>query len=492
MHVKDLDDQRSVRDLEDALDSLPVSSHDRYLTSMKRVTAQPNMPGREYSLGFLIIGYIFHACRAFSTRELQQALAIRETDSVFVRKGVINLKTIISHGMGLLRITEEETVEFVHASFYEFLQTKPEFTTALQKIHQTLTQTCMTFMSLEDFAEPVDSSAERYSEHPFLPYAAQFFGVHATACLKKRSQLLPGYIDFIQHRIKLGALQVFAAKVLQMPGSSRIRKWKENLTDMHLAIVIGLVPAIKYLLDNGADIEEAAYKEETPLHMAARASNKEAVELLLKLEADIHKTNYSGKNALDMIMTAPYLRIELKLVDEIFRDRILALLYQPIEDVVKARTDVEAKIRQKAATLDEAHESKESMNAEGFFKITILEIVLATNLEMDLSDTQAEIALLLIESGIELNSEGPAQGTPLQLAIIYRRKDLVQGLLQKGANIWVDFGLGYNALELAKQRKDADGGTEKAAEILDLVMSKAKELEKLENSEPDGNIKLCE
>ena len=62
----------------------------------------------------------------------------------------------------------------------------------------------------------------------------------------------------------------------------------------------GQLPILKYLLDNGANIEATTIRKETPLIVAVQNGNETAVCLLLKRGANIQSINENGSTSLHL------------------------------------------------------------------------------------------------------------------------------------------------------------------------------------------------
>ncbi|KAE9367221.1 hypothetical protein N431DRAFT_562410 [Stipitochalara longipes BDJ] len=494
LQLRELEEDQSPRDLKEHLDRLPVELFDYYQIALDRIGALYTISSYSEPLGFKILGFLLQARCSLTLEAFQHALAVRLNDKAFIKDGIIEQETLLSHTFGLLTI-QENKVQFVHHTVHEFLK-EPEIYKYFSKSEQDFALTCMTYISFQNFASPCDELQKLYSEYPFLEYAADQFGYHASEAIahspntEEALGLSSRFEDFLKGNIPLGTLQVFASKVLQRPLSTRIDNWRKELPILHLAILMRLDAILKDMLKNGADIEEQGYKKETPLHMAARCGNKTATKLLLDQKADVNKTNYSGKNALDMIMQGPYLRVWFMLHDGDFIKYLLSIfLLRFIEASLMPQTEFDRRIfttpmseNDKTAfiqRLASEQEDKEKIQAR-------TDLVLGADVRIDITDEQEELVHILINEGIDLNSTGSANETPLQCATIYGRKEIVLHLLEKKANPWLDYTLGRNALELAQNRPR----TEMSSEIMKIMEDKAMEILKEEELELDEEKKL--
>ncbi|KAM0278074.1 hypothetical protein ACHAQH_005365 [Verticillium albo-atrum] len=480
-----------------AIKNLPVNTHDRYESTVERVRCSRIFEA-SLSLGMIVLGFIHHAKRSLSVEDLRHALAALnlhddcDSDDEFSGDDAPNENTIVASGQGLFNVTPDRKIEFVHSTLHEFLRRNSAHATELDRIHGILTQTCINYMSLPHFSEPVEDRGARSKEYPFLLYASDHFGQHASVCAKKDKTTLLGYLDFVKTRMPMGVWQEMAAKVLQNPSKDRIRAWRNEQSDLHLAVVVGFVEAVAHLVEGGADVNKLGFKEETPLHMAARSANTEAAVLLIEHDANVHATNYSGKNALDMIMNEQYLRVQLEAVKPFYIQSLLILLLTHVAHGLNAANKVGDETSNESISdapkvvKKDFSEYLGSTRTQPSTKLT--QYVLAKSLKSSLTDRQSELALELVRKGIDVNAKETDQPTPLQLAVIYKQKELVMCLMDKGANAWLDTTMGYNAIQLAEMRKDVPGGDE----ILQIMRSKTDEILSREHAASDDKMKLSE
>jgi hypothetical protein len=109
-------------------------------------------------------------------------------------------------------------------------------------------------------------------------------------------------------------------------------------------------------------------------------------------------------------------------------------------------------------------------------------LILSNAVQMNITDEEEEIALMLIRKEIDMDGIRHAMETPLQLAAIYGRLTIVSELLGRGANPFIDRVLGWVASELAEQR-----GTD---DIYRLIKQREEDLVRMENAQTDEEAKL--
>ena len=72
--------------------------------------------------------------------------------------------------------------------------------------------------------------------------------------------------------------------------------------------------------------------------------------------------------------------------------------------------------------------------------------------DLSITDDSEKVAIMLIAAGVDVNSLDFAEATPLQLAALYGREQLVRKLLERGANAFLQGLLGFTALQIAEIR----------------------------------------
>ena len=470
----------------DALDTLPTELDDVYSIAVNRIRDQSQ---NLKDLGMQILAWVNYAARRLTIDELRHAIATRPNDTLFRERGLIKPKELITRTAGLLQF-QNGKVECVHHTITEFLK-KPGRADLFPNAQTEITLTCLTYLQFSNFKDPTDDVENRATEFPFLGYAARHWGYHATRCIEHEPTYSKTFSDVLsKDQIPLGSLQIIAAKVLQNPVALRIPTWKKDMRPLQMAIVCGLDSIVETILSQDeVDTEEIGYKGETALHTAARSSSQSATKLLLSRHANVNATNYSGKTALDMIMIAPYQRVSAKTQEpEILKNLILTLLGRLF---AVANQSSPHKMSEIDKSVKASMESRGVNNAIHFVvnyrdrpeaSRLRTKMLLARGYKMDISDEDEQIVKLLVEAGIDINSQGAPEATALQLAAIDDRQELAQLLVDNGANPFLQRDFGRTAYELAKHCGHY--------QIADMLSQKMEELQKLEIQKPDESAKL--
>ncbi len=345
-------------------------------------------------------------------------------------------KEFITRTAGLLQF-QNGKVECVHHTVTEFLK-RPQQAEYFPNAQTEIALTCLAYLKFSDFKDPTDDVEKRALDFPFLNYAALHWGYHATRCVEHEPTHSKAFSDVLsKDQIPLGSLQVIAAKVLQNPVALRIPTWKSNMRPLQMAIVCGLDSVVDAMLSKSdVDTEETGDKEETALHMAARSSSQKAVKVLLSRYANVNATNYSGKTALDMIMIAPYQRVSMKAQEPRFLGILILTLFNRLladanqsspYEMSEINKSIKASLQSTGA--DNVIEHVVTYRDSPEVSRLKTKMILARGYKMNISDEDEQIVKLLLEAGININSQGTPDATALQLAAIYDRQELVQLLL---------------------------------------------------------------
>jgi hypothetical protein len=496
-HLAEIQTHANKESLEEALKSLPEKYAEVYEVAVKRIIEQT----RTSFSGVEILGTVLHAKRRLTVCELQHALAFRVGDTSldslpdrWIEKGDLTKRTC-----GLVVIRDDE-VQLAHQTVHQYLlYHKGVYAEHFEGKEKKLTNLCLHYIQLPTFQEMSNSEAERDSKHPFLQYAVRYVGHHAAACIAmdRDDGVLPSLLDLVNKKdqLPLGTLQLVAAKVMQRPNAGRIDRWRRALSSLHLAVIWHMNAAVESLLTANPmdiDLRTEGDKDETPLHVAARSANVAAVKMLLDKGANVHAINYSGKTALDMVMLRPYTQVQTKLhEDSDFGNFLVTLLLlritvtdrdnEPPPESKIDRAAFEHGRRSQRSFLKEVFEESDSERHK-LEKQNSTALILSNAVQMNITDEEEEIALMLIRKEIDMDGIRHAMETPLQLAAIYGRLTIVSELLGRGANPFIDRVLGWVASELAEQR-----GTD---DIYRLIKQREEDLVRMENAQTDEEAKL--
>jgi ankyrin repeat protein len=247
-----------------------------------------------------------------------------------------------------------------------------------------------------------------------------------------------------------------AAKFGSTEAIKLLLSWQANLnsqdinynTALHWAAANGHVETVRYLLEQGAEVQIRGHKDNTPLHHAIMNGNKAIIDLLLKHNAPINIRNNQGRNTLD-----------------------IALIYHPelVKPLLMQAASLPAK--EQAEYLRRTPDScpnvllytasktpnycKDLLNHILKLDPGLISPMLKakdafgkTALCCAARNGHVEAVTSLLNQGALLEDKGHF-GTALHYAVRWGRRDVVNLLLEKNANINATGYMGLNALELA-------------------------------------------
>jgi hypothetical protein len=204
---------------------------------------------------------------------------------------------MVSVCAGLVTVYEESgIIRLVHYTTQEYFErTRKRWFPDAETDIATM---CVTYLSFNEFkggfCQNDRDFEERLLENPLYDYASQNWGHHA----REGFVLIPEVIAFLERKpqVEASSQALFAAEHrLELVNYSQ--KFPKQMTGLHLAAYFGVEPAVKLLLEKGADIAAAVVAEyggQTPLHFASGNGHVKVVKLLLEKGADIAAASDSG------------------------------------------------------------------------------------------------------------------------------------------------------------------------------------------------------
>ena len=206
----------TLRDIKDALASLPKELDDVYEKVLGRIRNQGN--GHDcYAMN--ILKWMLHAGGPLRLVEIQHALAVRIGDTFFDKDGIINTENLFAVCAGIVALGENDTVRFVHYTTQEYFKGRAQ--ELFPDAHATIAHVCITYLSFDVFGQgPCNDDKlfeERLLKYPLLPYAATLWSFHG-----RIAQVMEPALAFLQEEAKLMAsLQVVHARKAHTPGYSQ-------------------------------------------------------------------------------------------------------------------------------------------------------------------------------------------------------------------------------------------------------------------------------
>lgn len=215
--------------------------------------------------------------------------------------------------------------------------------------------------------------------------------------------------------------------------------------------VAAMMGVVELLLANGAEVNARNTSDTTPLHNAAASGPKALVELLIAKGADIHTKTNEGVTPLyiaakmDRAEVAEFLIARGAEVDARTKESgytpLIRAAHQGNRDVVELLivrgADVNAKDINGKTPLNWALTTALSVSPSGQALLRQLSAAKRRDLQKEIQKMKGqwrEVAKLLINRGANTNADSQ-RGPPLYLAANMGDKDLVEALIDHGAEI---------------------------------------------------------
>lgn len=127
-----------------------------------------------------------------------------------------------------------------------------------------------------------------------------FFKIFFFIFLITLSIPLQGTLSPLAEAAKIGDLAL--VKTLVQKGDVDINK-KDTLywMPLHFAIMFGHINIVKFLIENGADVNITSCWGWTPLHVATANTKIEAAKILIQHGANLYKKSDEGRTPLDCL-----------------------------------------------------------------------------------------------------------------------------------------------------------------------------------------------
>lgn len=178
LHFRTVLQEPTAGAMEDALASLSLSLDSAFEKTILRIR---RLPESRKQLGISILMWISLAKHALNVSELSDALSVKPGQKVSSPNHRPSPRIMLECCQGLVTIDQTANrIHLAHYSIQEYLVVHSERLFPDAQI--SLGTICLTYMLFEDFRNgPLISSTEiqrHIKLHPFLPYAADYWGVH--------------------------------------------------------------------------------------------------------------------------------------------------------------------------------------------------------------------------------------------------------------------------------------------------------------------------
>ena len=481
LYMDALKTKRSVEEVDDALQTLPVGYTETYERTMERIssTNEANPEDDRLSIAKKILCLVVRSYRSLSLQELQEALSVNLRNPDYRAKARYERRTLYEITAGLVTVdADEKAVRLAHLTVQEYFS-GTDGAKWFEGAAAYMAQITLQYLSREELAEPCQGIREdlefeaRRRSHPFSAYAYQHWGDHARDAIQD-NDIQDITRNFVSDPLKISACTQ-AAWYLDSDGTTDwdVRKGANNL---HVCAWFGLNPIVTYLLDRGVDINsQDPTLEQTALMYACRQGHVETVAVLLDHGASMDLRSARGSTAL------------FEAVIENREEVVQHILARPnllVGDSPALATDC-GKLLEKKLTgcsgkglnPNEAHPGRRHRTALMFAaqydnKAQIVEaLLLRKDVDVNKKDFDSNtalilatisgcstvVSLLLDHESLDINAVNRTGSSALIAAANCNRIDIASQLLAKGVESSIhDFEGGGTALFGAVEREDIE------------------------------------
>ncbi|KAI9771577.1 MAG: hypothetical protein M1839_002770 [Geoglossum umbratile] len=404
-----------------AIGTLTSEVEDYYADLVARIKES----GRENAtIVIRMLSWLVYAKRDLEVSEVKHALAVdpgnysAEEYELFLE---FDLGGYVDQAAGLVAIAgQSNTMILAHVTVREYLEKR---TDVLPDPEVDLAQTCLTYLSLDVFADASKSNESRPKRYPFLRYSAENWGYHLQGEPEQRLQ--PLVVDFLGKSRNISNFLHFHPY------------FPDSMSPIHITAAFGLEKITRLLLEHKVDVEAditgATSDGETALHWAASSGDQAVIELLLDKGADIAAKDSDGETALHWAASGGYEAV--------------------VEVMVEKGADIAAKDNYGWTALSRATDNGHKTTVELLLRMGA-DAMATTNdgwtpLQRAASGGHEAVVELLVEKGANVAAEDNYGWTALNRAASSGHKAVVRLLLEKGADVSVATNYGWTPLHSA-------------------------------------------
>ena len=289
--------ERTATKILKVLQLLPSRLEETYKEIVARIQ---NQAEPDNTLGMRVLLWISQSKRPLLVNELRHALAVEWEDDENPPRSLdvgnlLDPESLIDVHAGLVIIeNESEVIRLVHLTAQEFFlrALEPVFPDADTQISKT----CLAYLSFDIFRRGprvLDEELNtRLRRHPFLNYAARYWGVHLRGKPERDLESVALYLLNCPINL-MASIQVMHVSDYRHKGYSQY--FPQNMTGLHVASIFGLHTLVaKLLLENSAEVNSRDDRGRTPLSWAAAGGHDAVVTLLLQEGAVVDSRHDMG------------------------------------------------------------------------------------------------------------------------------------------------------------------------------------------------------
>ena len=247
---------RTLAEMRKLLENVSNKLDDFYAVTLERIKA------RESDMALKILSWLVKHLRPMSVYKLREALAIDYSTGHINTDAFIQEDDMLEMSCGLIIIDKQEIVSLAHATVHEFLSSRLD---DINHFDLTIAKTCLHYLNFDNFNRQAKFSRyghddhdieydHRVEDHPFLPYAAQY------------------WIDHYNRSPNLEELTRLAWTLINGPNATAMLQAysKKTFIDMtrftplHVASFLKILPLVERLIAEA--IQEARTSDQLVFH----------------------------------------------------------------------------------------------------------------------------------------------------------------------------------------------------------------------------------
>jgi ankyrin repeat protein len=418
-----------------------------------------------------LLQWVVFSGRPITAVELSICLSAINTENICIDEDcvVTDPKSLSALASGLLTLdfSSKDSMDSLivsHRSVQEFLISyhAGDFRLEDQSAHSHIALACVTYLRLPSFATTCNSWEElnsRFIEFQFLDYAARCWPSHVTKLTRVAPALLDAMVDLFTGPNFLPWLQIYKSHK-DIPTH---QTFHDNSKPLHWAARLGLRDLVGRILSTGVDINQTGGFFGTALNMSAYNADAEMVEFLIEEGADVNCTAGYYHSALQ----AGAVSGNKKVIERLLRAGADihakgGLLSTPLLAAEKAghRSIVEQLLEEGLRHPDK-YEGDDPVEALGTAilrkDLSTVRHILQTGIDINerlpgfsdwkkedershyplilaIGSSSLEVVKCIIDAGADLEVNDGYHGSALAWAAYWGRLEVVEALLEAGAN----------------------------------------------------------
>ncbi|KAG8407542.1 hypothetical protein J3458_020293 [Metarhizium acridum] len=426
---------RRAGDSKQALDSLPREIDATYKVTLSRIKSHQGR-GSYLKLARRVLGWLVYAKKVLAKNELRYAVAVelgtRKLNKAFIPS--IDMACSVCAGLVTLD-AERNLIRLAHDTTQQYFEVAGR--NWLQISELDIAEACITWLLFDVFASGNMDDFEGLCQiHPLYSYACDYWGHHARSAphLRKDEEAIELVLGFLRNSNNVCKEIAKLRDELPFKGPCRLSAFElyaERPIGIHIAARFGLNSIIVKLMKpthgqaQGAEARDRDRR--TPAHYAAAKGHTETIRLLLENGANKNAQDCRGQSLLQYAIEC-----EHEAAVELLVSSGASIETRDSETTLGLATKCLPILQlplKRGANIDERNELGQ------------------TPLMVTIDNMRPESARHLVASGANVNLAGDFGLPPLWIALRVCDADLVELLLESGAQID------------DKHYKDSDGET---------------------------------